>query len=84
MWNQNIAPAVREAVKRGTGSSTGSGSDGQQKVANTALYVLMQRSVILSCPLNGQGLWLLISVIPKILLSLLLLSNCGNGVFLES
>ncbi|BFZ08487.1 hypothetical protein BsWGS_11526 [Bradybaena similaris] len=50
-WNQQIAPRVREAVKRGTGSEAP--SDGQQKVANTALYVLMQRSVILSCPLSG-------------------------------
>ncbi|XP_005097412.1 cortactin-binding protein 2 [Aplysia californica] len=51
MWNQHIAPKVREAVKRGTGSEAP--TDGQQKVANTALYVLMQRSVILSCPLTG-------------------------------
>ena len=52
-WNQMIAPRVREAVKRGTGSEAA--SEGQQKVANTALYVLMQRSVILGCPLAGQG-----------------------------
>ncbi|RUS87332.1 hypothetical protein EGW08_004874 [Elysia chlorotica] len=51
-WNQMIAPRVREAVKRGTGSEAA--SEGQQKVANTALYVLMQRSVILGCPLAGQ------------------------------
>ncbi|GFR71376.1 cortactin-binding protein 2 [Elysia marginata] len=51
-WNQMIAPRVREAVKRGTGSEAA--SEGQQKVANTALYVLMQRSVILGCPLAGH------------------------------
>ncbi|GFN74968.1 cortactin-binding protein 2 [Plakobranchus ocellatus] len=50
-WNQIIAPRVKEAVRRGTGSDAP--SEGQQKVANTALYVLMQRSVILGCPLTG-------------------------------
>ncbi|XP_067684963.1 cortactin-binding protein 2-like isoform X2 [Haliotis asinina] len=51
-WNELIAPQVRDAVKRGTGSETA--SDGQQKVANTALYVLVQRSVVLGCPLTGK------------------------------
>ncbi|KAH9507952.1 hypothetical protein Btru_052450 [Bulinus truncatus] len=51
-WNKKVAPCVREAVKRGTGSE--SPSDGHNKVANTALYVLMQRSIMLSCPLTGQ------------------------------
>ncbi|XP_046372893.2 cortactin-binding protein 2-like isoform X1 [Haliotis rufescens] len=52
MWNELIAPQVRDAVKRGTGSETA--SDGQQKVANTALYVLVQRSIVLGCPLTGK------------------------------
>ena len=53
MWNGKIAPTVREAVIRGTGKETS--SDGQQKVANTALYVLMQKAVVPGCPLSGQG-----------------------------
>lgn len=53
LWNRKIAPVVREAVIRGTGKETS--SDGQQKVANTALYVLMQKAVVPGCPLSGQG-----------------------------
>ena len=53
LWNNVIAPQVCSAVKRGTGSD--SASDGQKKVANTALYVLMQRSVVLGCSLTGKG-----------------------------
>ena len=49
-----IAPAVSEAVIRGAGSDSTS-PGGQQKVANTALYVLMQRAVVSGCPLSGQG-----------------------------
>uniref|UniRef100_K1RGY9 Cortactin-binding protein 2 n=1 Tax=Magallana gigas TaxID=29159 RepID=K1RGY9_MAGGI len=52
LWNCKIAPVVREAVIRGTGKETS--SDGQQKVANTALYVLMQKAVVPGCPLSGQ------------------------------
>nr|XP_022297732.1 cortactin-binding protein 2-like isoform X2 [Crassostrea virginica] len=52
VWNGKIAPTVREAVIRGTGKETS--SDGQQKVANTALYVLMQKAVVPGCPLSGQ------------------------------
>nr|KAG5689656.1 hypothetical protein BaRGS_026771 [Batillaria attramentaria] len=54
LWNTTIASQVREAVKKGTGSDAQ--SQGQQKVANTALYVLMQRSIVLSCPLSGAGI----------------------------
>ena len=43
------------AVIKGSGSEHLSG--GQQKVANTALYVLMQRAVVSGCPLSGQGLY---------------------------
>ena len=54
LWNHVITPAVSEAVIKGAGSdSTTPG--GQQKVANTALYVLMQRAVVSGCPLSGQG-----------------------------
>ena len=31
-------------------------ADGQQKVANTALYVLMQRAIVPGCPLTGDGM----------------------------
>ncbi|KAK0052365.1 cortactin-binding protein 2 [Biomphalaria pfeifferi] len=51
-WNKKVAPSVRETVKRGTGSETP--PDGHNKVANTALYVLMQRSIMIGCPLAGQ------------------------------
>ena len=54
LWNHVIAPAVSEAVIRGAGSDSTS-PGGQQKVANTALYVLMQRAVVSGCPLSGQG-----------------------------
>lgn len=52
IWNDMIAPAVRDAVVKGTGKDTS--SDGQQKVSNTALYVLMQKAVVPGCPLSGQ------------------------------
>ncbi|XP_041348597.1 cortactin-binding protein 2-like isoform X2 [Gigantopelta aegis] len=52
LWNNVIAPQVCNAVKRGTGSDPA--TDGQKKVANTALYVLMQRSVVLGCSLTGK------------------------------
>ena len=48
-----IAPTVRDAVIKGTGKDTS--SEGQQKVANTALYVLMQKAVVPGCPLSGPG-----------------------------
>ncbi|XP_061187409.1 cortactin-binding protein 2-like isoform X2 [Saccostrea echinata] len=51
VWNTKIAPTVREAVIKGTGKETS--SDGQQKVASTALYVLMQKAVVPGCPLTG-------------------------------
>ena len=52
LWNHAIAPSVSDAVIRGSGSDTA--SQGQQKVANTALYVLMQRAIVSGCPLTGQ------------------------------
>ena len=53
LWNHVVAPAVGEAVIKGSGSETS--ATGQQKVASTALYVLMQRAVVHGCPLSGQG-----------------------------
>ena len=53
VWNEMIAPTVRDAVIKGTGKDTS--SEGQQKVANTALYVLMQKAVVPGCPLSGPG-----------------------------
>ena len=55
MWNHTIAPSVSAAVIKGSGSEHLSG--GQQKVANTALYVLMQRAIVSGCPLSGQGMY---------------------------
>ncbi len=55
LWNHSIAPAVSEAVIKGSESEHLSGGQGQQKVANTALYVLMQRAIVTGCPLSGQG-----------------------------
>jgi len=49
-----IAPTITEAVIRGSGSDLGGG--GHQKVASTALYVLMQRAVVSGCPLSGLGM----------------------------
>lgn len=54
LWNNLIAPTIREAVVKGTGKETS--SDGQQKVANTALYVLMQKAVVPGCPLSGPSM----------------------------
>lgn len=54
LWNHTIAPAVCEAVIKGS-SSPDMSTEGQQKVASTALYVLMQRAVVSGCPLSGQG-----------------------------
>ncbi|WAR25566.1 CTTB2-like protein [Mya arenaria] len=51
VWNEVIAPGVREAISQGSGRE--SHGEGQQKVANTALYVLMQRAVVPGCPLDG-------------------------------
>ena len=53
LWNETISPAVKSAVLKGTGKDNA--KEGQQKVANTALYVLMQRAIVPGCPLNGQG-----------------------------
>ncbi len=58
LWNHTIAPAVSAAVIRGSGAGgagAAGGAGGQQKVANTALYVLMQRAIVSGCPLSGQG-----------------------------
>jgi len=55
-WNNVIAPAIREAVIHSASTGSDVGSGGQQKVASTALYVLMQRAVVCGCPLSGQGL----------------------------
>ncbi|XP_064605602.1 cortactin-binding protein 2-like isoform X2 [Liolophura sinensis] len=52
VWNTRIAPVVTDAVVKGTGAEASHG--GQQKVANTALYVLMQRSVVSGCPITGS------------------------------
>lgn len=54
VWNTRIAPVVTDAVVKGTGVEASHG--GQQKVANTALYVLMQRSVVSGCPVAGSGM----------------------------
>jgi len=50
-WNNVIAPSVTDAVITGSGGDSRS----QSKVASTALYVLMQRSVVPGCQLTGSG-----------------------------
>ncbi|XP_066285066.1 cortactin-binding protein 2-like isoform X2 [Branchiostoma lanceolatum] len=47
-WNHAIAPGVEDAMLRGLSSQN------QQKLASTALSVLLQRAVIPGCPLAGQ------------------------------
>ncbi|XP_078595370.1 cortactin-binding protein 2-like isoform X1 [Branchiostoma floridae x Branchiostoma japonicum] len=47
-WNHAIAPGVEDAMLRGLSSQN------QQKLASTALSVLLQRAVIPGCPLSGQ------------------------------
>ena len=72
LWNHTIAPVVSEAVIKGSGMETG--SEGQQKVAKTALYVLMQRAVVSGCPLSGQGLislTLCLLIMPIVVFSML-------------
>jgi len=50
-WNNVIAPLITDAVITGSvGDSTS-----QTKVASTALYVLMQRSIVPGCPLTEHG-----------------------------
>ena len=44
---------VKAGVVKGTGKEPM--VDGQQKVANTALYVLMQRAIVPGCPLVAEG-----------------------------
>lgn len=44
---------VKVGVLKGTGKERV--DDGQHKVVNTALYVLMQRTVVPGCPLTGRG-----------------------------
>ena len=44
---------VKVGVVKGTSKEPV--ADGQQKVANTALYVLMQRAIVPGCPLTGDG-----------------------------
>ena len=53
LWNETISPVVKVGVVKGTGKEPV--ADGQQKVANTALYVLMQRAIVPGCPLTGDG-----------------------------
>ena len=58
-----MAPAVTDGVLKGSSSpaaaaAAADGSTnraGQQKVANTALYVLIQRALVSHCPLVGYG-----------------------------
>lgn len=52
LWNETISPVVKVGVVKGTSKEPV--SDGQQKVANTALYVLMQRAIVPGCPLTGD------------------------------
>ena len=56
LWNARVAPAVTDGVLKGS-SSPGDDvtRDVQQKVANTALYVLIQRALVSHCPLVGYG-----------------------------
>ena len=53
LWNSVIANHVQEAVTKGTGSEAV--SYGQSKVANTTLYVLMQKAIVVSCPVPAEG-----------------------------
>ena len=55
LWNHMISTTVSEAVIKGSETQTPTKPGGQQKVASTALYVLMQRAILPGCPLSGQG-----------------------------
>ena len=46
-----LAPLIMDTVMAGSAGDSVS----QTKVASTALYVLMQRSVVPGCPLSGNG-----------------------------
>lgn len=52
LWNETVSPVVKVGVVKGTSKEPV--ADGQQKVANTALYVLMQRAIAPGCPLTGD------------------------------
>ncbi|KAK3579051.1 hypothetical protein CHS0354_029909 [Potamilus streckersoni] len=53
LWNETIAHVVKAAVLKGTGREPT--ADGQEKVADTALYILMQRAIIPGCPMSNEG-----------------------------
>ncbi|XP_064633847.1 cortactin-binding protein 2-like [Lineus longissimus] len=52
LWNTAIAPVVTEAVMKSNNADSDEFS--QQKVANTALYVILQRAIVPGCPLTRQ------------------------------
>lgn len=56
LWNHSLAPMVEEAVHRGGMKNV---SDvplkENNKVANTALYVLLQKAVFPGCPVPEHG-----------------------------
>ncbi|XP_074645059.1 cortactin-binding protein 2-like [Tubulanus polymorphus] len=51
-WNRVVVPLVTDAVIRGATSD--SESSNHEKVANTTLYVLLQRAVLPGCPINEE------------------------------
>ncbi|XP_071815836.1 uncharacterized protein [Apostichopus japonicus] len=52
LWNHSLAPMVEEAVQRGGMRNTSDDVPAKEKdkVANTALYVLLQKAVFPGCP----------------------------------
>ncbi|KAJ8047401.1 Cortactin-binding protein 2 [Holothuria leucospilota] len=57
LWNHSLAPLVEEAVHRGNmmKNSPELHSKEREKVANTALYVLLQKAVFPGCPVANGG-----------------------------
>ena len=65
MWNERVAPVVSAGFLKAPRNKSSSSDDvsnddepaqeERRKLARTALYVLMQRTIVPQCPLVGYG-----------------------------
>ena len=55
LWNERVAPVVSAGFLKAAHNSNANDEDEARKLARTALYVLMQRTIVPQCPLVGYG-----------------------------
>ena len=71
LWNHAIAPTVEDTLRKTASKSNSATEQNTEKLAITALYVLLQRAVFPGCPLPTEGNFLL-----GCLLVMLLFETC--------